>query len=107
MKKKVYISGKVTGIKKEAARLFQEAEDFINKEGDFVAVNPMKLDHSQHDKSWEAYMKMCITALMDCDYIFMLNNWRWSEGARVELELATTLRIKRIDVDSSGKIKLI
>ena len=58
---------------------------------DSKIINPMKLDHSQHDKSWEAYMKVCIIARCQCDMIAMLPNWQDSKGANVELEIATQL----------------
>jgi hypothetical protein len=53
----------------------------------------MKLEHN-HDKSWEAYMRVCIVALMSCNAIFMLSNYYQSKGAMIELALAKELGIK-------------
>jgi len=84
--KKIYISGKITGIEDQAAQLFEQAETDIRNAG-FEPVNPMKLNH-KHDKSWESYMKADLKALLDCDGIFMLDNWSDSKGALIELDLA-------------------
>ncbi len=92
--KKAYISGKITGIENQAEGLFNEAEQEVRDLG-FEPVNPMKLNH-EHDQSWEAYMKEDIKALCDCDVIYMLNNYKDSLGARVELNLANNLKIKVI-----------
>jgi hypothetical protein len=94
VKKKVYISGKITGIETEAETLFQKAEDQLVKLG-FEPVNPMKLNH-QHDLSWHSYMKEDIKALCDCDAICMLKNWKDSKGAIIEHMLAIQLGIEPI-----------
>src|SRR5690554_148008 len=91
---KVYIAGKVTGIEEEAYVLFNEVEQALIKEG-YEAINPMKLPHD-HDKSWEAYMKECISILTSCDYIILLPNWKDSKGARLEQAIAYNLKIKEI-----------
>ena len=93
-KHKIYLSGKITGMETEAKYVFAAAEEKLKKEyPDSKIINPMKLDHSQHDKSWEAYMKVCIIALCQCDMIAMLPNWQDSKGATLELDLATQLNI--------------
>lgn len=89
---KIYISGKITGIEKEAEAIFEEAENNLKLLG-YEVVNPLKLNHN-HDKSWHAYMKEDIKALCDCDHIFMLDNWLDSKGARIEFEIACKLDIK-------------
>lgn len=91
-KKKTYISGKITGIEKVAAFRFAAAESFLMDIG-AEPVNPMKLDHSQHDKSWPSYMRVCIAALVQCDEILMLDNYRNSPGAMLELHIATLLQM--------------
>jgi hypothetical protein len=39
-------------------------------------------------------MKEDIKFLLDCDFIFMLDNWQESRGAIIELNLAMNLKIK-------------
>jgi hypothetical protein len=72
MKKKIYISGKITGIESEARDLFESAEQFLEALG-YDPINPFKLNHN-HDKSWHAYMKEDVKALCECDEIYMLRS---------------------------------
>ena len=88
---KIYISGKISGIENEAAKLFAKAEKELQEKG-FETVNPMTLNH-QHDKSWQSYMKEDIKALCECDEIFMLSNWTDSMGAIIEHTIAMYLGI--------------
>lgn len=91
MKEKVYISGKVTGMVEEAILLFKAAENELRQMG-FEPVNPITLNH-QHDQTWHSYMREDVKALCDCDAIYMLTNWRASEGAKVELSVANHLEL--------------
>jgi hypothetical protein len=94
---KIYISGRITGLDlDECAKTFQEVENILTNQMGYEVVNPMKLSHD-HDKKWESYMKECIKALMDCDFIFVIEKGiEHSEGAKIEIELAKKLNIKRI-----------
>jgi len=96
---KVYISGKITGIESEAYNLFDKAEKELCSNG-YIVVNPMLIEHN-HDKSWESYMKACIKSLCDCNAIYMLSNWQKSRGAKIEWELAYTLRLQILYEDYS------
>ena len=90
MKKKIYISGGITG-NKNAQSDFEGAEFFLRAKG-FNVVNPMKLDHSNATK-WEDYMKLDIAELMKCDAIYLLNSWQTSRGATIEHNLALSIGI--------------
>lgn len=93
--KRIYISGKITGLEENYAKsLFDYAENWWKEKG-FEPVNPMKIEHN-HNLSWESYMKEDLKALMDCDYIFMLDNWTSSKGAIIEHDLAKELGIEII-----------
>lgn len=89
---KIYISGKITGIEDEAEKLFAEAEIILREMG-CDPINPFTLNH-EHDKSWKSYMAQDIKALVDCDTMFMLSNWKNSTGARIERKIAKYLGIK-------------
>jgi hypothetical protein len=52
----------------------------------------MKLNH-EHDKSWENYMLVDINALFKCDAIYMLKNWFYSKGSRIERAIAIEMDI--------------
>lgn len=93
MAKKVYISGKISGLKYiDALYNFQTAEDDLIAKGCEV-VNPMKLDHD-HDKSWKSFMRVDLKAMLDCDTIYMLEGYKDSPGAMVEFRLACDLKMK-------------
>lgn len=89
--KKIYISGRITSIEEQAAVLFQEAKKFLIDQG-FEVINPMELDHD-HGLSWAEYMRVDIKALCDCQYIYMLKNWKESKGAILEHLIATELEM--------------
>lgn len=90
--KKIYIAGKVTGLPKlECTMNFGAAQVAIEKMG-HEAINPLVVVNDWKAK-WEVAMKKCISALMDCDMILMLDNYNDSPGATVEMDLARTLKI--------------
>ena len=94
--KKVYISGKISGLEfADAYSNFEFAEKYINLLNNHVAVNPMKLEHV-HDQSWESFMLEDIKALFECDAIYMLKNWGNSKGARIERSIAIETNIEII-----------
>lgn len=93
MTKKCYISGKISGIEHQAPELFANAEKEVVLLG-FQPVNPMTINHSGHDQSWEGFMKEDIKALMDCDAIYLLRNFRTSKGANIEKILAEELKME-------------
>lgn len=92
---KVYISGKVTGLSNYKA-IFEEAEKKLRALG-LMPVNPVKNGEVLGWK-WEDYMKDDIKLLCDCDYIYQLENWEESEGAKFEYEVAKTLGIPILEV---------
>jgi len=92
IEKRVYISGKITGLY-NAEKLFEIAEKEINNFG-FDAVNPMKLKHV--NKNWSDCVKKDIIELCRCDTIYMLSNWKGSKGAILEHHIAKELKMEII-----------
>lgn len=89
-KKKIYISGCITG-NKNAFTEFDGAEHFLKAKG-FEVINPMKLDHKENS-TWEDFMRADIAELMKCDAIYVLNGWEVSRGATIERDLCLKLNI--------------
>ena len=94
--KKIYISGKITGdpdyrekFKEEAARLYYLG---------YYPVNPAAMVPS--DKSWAAAMKIVVSAMLLCDGVSLLPDWKKSKGAKIEVKLARKLGM---DVRDSKK----
>jgi hypothetical protein len=100
---KVYICGPITGLDYEERKItFATAAKQIADKG-HTPINPMALDHSGHDKSWQSYMKVCIKALVDCDRIYYLTSGSTDEqfvssrGVKLEDKLAWMLGIKKLN----------
>ena len=80
---KIYIAGKVRGLKNYRA-VFRKAEKKLQEQGN-ITLNPAELPEGMNG---EDYMRICIPMLEVADAIYMLKNWRDSEGAKVELAYA-------------------
>ena len=90
--KRIYISGPISNTPHELAfEAFEDAENKLRARG-YEPVNPMKLPHD-HDKTWSAYMREDIIALMGCDEVCFLYDSEYSTGAMIEIELAKKLGI--------------
>jgi hypothetical protein len=120
---RIYISGAVSDIDYcEAQARFNAAQAVLEARGGYEVVNPLNLQkwavkslekgfldeevlHVEHkesgrqravspDEFWRECMDVCLRELLRCDAIYMLNNWRTSRGARVELAVAIELGIE-------------
>lgn len=112
-KKRVYISGPITGMDSGAcSNSFDDAEKLLTEAG-FDALNPYRLmpaddcicgddgttDSSAH--SWSCYMKRDLREMLGCDAIFMLSGWSNSHGARLEMHIAASCDME-IFFDADG-----
>lgn len=93
--KRVYISGKITGepIEQVIAK-FAETEFKLAKNG-YDPVNPLKNGLPQ-ESAWEHHMRVDISLMMTCNAIYMLPDWKFSTGARIEKQLADDLKFEFI-----------
>ena len=94
-KKRVYISGQITGLdEREYKAFFKQAEGILRQFG-YDPINPTALDETENTEhwSWHDYMKRDIKLLCGCDYIYLLSNWRNSKGAKFEYMIADMLQI--------------
>ena len=99
-KKKVYISGQITGLEKTAyMTLFEIMEGNIKKAG-YEPVSPVRYTEFENpdDMEWSDFMRRDIKMLCDCDYICLLPNWKKSKGARLEATIADQLGIPCINL---------
>lgn len=101
MHKKIYLSGKITGLTyEEALALFEYAEKEALKIAEEV-INPMKLPFElfkpadPENITWGEYMVNDLHAIMNLgiDSIYMLKNWEESDGARIEFFIAQTKKM--------------
>lgn len=94
---KVYISGPITGIDFGNRFAFSCARSALELCG-YEVVDPSEVQLDD-EATWTDYMRADLKLLLDCDFIYMLEGWEDSRGARLERELAKNLRIKEIDLD--------
>lgn len=99
--KKIYIAGKVTGENQaECIAKFKKAQCQIEDSG-HEAVNPLEVV-GDWNATWRDAMKKCLTALIDCDAILILDDWHSSKGAKIEFRLAMDLGMT---IMSGGQIR--
>jgi len=103
---KIYISGQITGLKfEEAKKKFIEASQFLLKNYHAYIVNPLDDFNYQKNKTWNEYMINDIKWLLECDTIFMLDNWQKSRGARIEHFIAKETGKVILYQDEKTKLK--
>lgn len=84
---KVYISGPITGTNDYMKR-FNNAQKYLESKG-YSVVNPALVNSNlPKDTSYDEYMDMSFVMLRMCDAIYMLKGYEYSEGAKVELNVA-------------------
>ena len=88
--KRIYISGKMTGLEAhEIAQNFKDAKKQLCRP-DVIPISPTGIDYG--DKlAWAEYMRLDEVLIQICDAIYMLSNWQDSPGACHELEYARSL----------------
>lgn len=95
---KVYISGPMTGYPELNFPAFFKMEDVLKRNG-WEILNPAR---NPKQESWSDYMRIDIKMLMDADSILMLKGWENSNGAKIELDLASKIGIERIYLKMEG-----
>ena len=102
---KVYLSGKISGVEDLNRPKFERAEKELNAKG-YDVVNPHKLFPAEPIRAWDEYMKNDIKHMMDCDMVAVLDDWKDSPGACIEVNLAFCLRMKVVSADTFEPIQL-
>lgn len=90
-RRKLYLSFPITGREAEERRAFaNEMIEALNKfMPGYDVVNPLdnKLEYDVH---WSKHMKADIAMLLECDAIYMCEDWQWSHGCKLEHDIATS-----------------
>ena len=101
--KSIYLSGKITGLSLiEASKKFSEAERILVNVA--KVINPYEIglpDEHQwisegisEKERWERHMDRDLDLLRNCDCIYMLDNWKESTGAIIEIKEAISHNIQ-------------
>jgi hypothetical protein len=90
MDNKVYICGKTLPAK-VSIKTFGVHEAFIES-NNYNVINIMNIAPSIRDS--DSFMTLRIRLLKKCEYIYVLDNAKDCEDARIELEIANKLGIK-------------
>ena len=75
----MYISGKMKGLD-DFKTHFNKIEELYKDK--YFIVNPCRIEHTS-DK-WEDRILVDLNIIKECDAIYMLDNWKDSNGAQVE-----------------------
>lgn len=90
----VYVAGKVTGLPTEEVKAkFDKAKAYLEAQN-FKVLNPC--DFIMPEESWHTAMRMASTMLNMADHIYLLKDWKDSEGATWEFHQAVKFQINCI-----------
>ena len=93
MKPRIYISGAIEHHNlQQRMYAFDHAARFLSLMG-LDPVNPFENGVSQ-EAAWSEHMRVDIVNLLGCDYIYMLKGGELSQGAKLELDVATSCGIR-------------
>lgn len=95
---KVYISGPMTGMENLNRAAFLTAAEQLQRRG-YEPVNPAEVELAL-GATWSDYMRADLKLLMDCDAVAVLDGWRRSKGAKLEVHIAEKLGMLVLPVDS-------
>ena len=98
MKKKVYISGRISDLPREQyMTMFRIAEEMLRKKG-YEPVNPTRFFMCKYIwlyrlLGYRLTLLYDLWLLMRCDHIYKLTGWRDSKGANIESCVAYHFKI--------------
>lgn len=87
---KLYIAGRIAK-EPDYRQKFATASDEIADMGHWP-INPCSLHDDCTHQKWEEWMVCDLHAMLDCDGVYALRDWKNSPGATVEIELAIRLK---------------
>ena len=80
----IYIAGKMTGVPDKGRAKFAAAAKMLQDKGHIV-LNPAELPDGMPGSN---YMPICLSMVGVADAVYALDNWRDSNGARIEVRYA-------------------
>lgn len=96
---RLYVAGPMSGCDEWNYPAFHEAARRLRAKG-YDVVSPAELDEEGHvvgSKPWEWYMRRDLWALLGCEAVAVLDGWRQSKGASLEVYVASALGMPIVD----------
>lgn len=100
----IYLSGPMKGITRRNFPEFNKIASQLRKKG-FSVINPaqinvgLKSDYKNKKEFYNACLKRDIRALVDCNSIVMMEGWEKSNGAYLELYIASKIGLSILFVN--------
>lgn len=89
MSKTIYLSGPMTGLPNNNFDAFNDAALFFREMG-YEVINPAEIAPDT-TLTWHQCMREDIKALMDCELLVLLTGWEASQGAHLEMHIASRI----------------
>ena len=102
-KAKIYIAGRVTGVKPEVyEKQFAAVKAELEKAGHEV-INPLADIPHEDTTNWGLTIMECLPYVAQCDCIAMLPGWERSDGAQIEYHFARGHHLQVLQVRPVGR----
>jgi hypothetical protein len=102
-KKKVYISGPMTGRPDFNYPAFHKAEEYIKSLG-YIPLNPARNFGGRTDLPREVYLRKDVEMLLQANEVWVLPGWQEGEGSKLEVAIAQALNIPVVEYDTQTPI---
>ena len=102
-KAKIYIAGRVTGLKPEQYEpMFATVKKELEAAGHEV-INPLTDIPHEDVNNWALTIMECLPYVAQCDCIALLPGWEKSDGAQMEYHFARGNQLQVLQVRPVGK----
>lgn len=102
-KAKIYIAGRVTGLKPEQYEpMFATVKKELEAAGHEV-INPLADIPHEDAGNWPLTIMECLPYVAQCDCIALIPGWEKSNGAQIEYHFARGLKLQVLNVRPVGK----
>ena len=102
-KAKIYIAGRVSGVKPEVyEKQFATVKAELEKAGHEV-INPLTDIPHEDTTNWGLTIMECLPYVAQCDCIAMLPGWEKSDGAQIEYHFACGHKLQVLQVRPVGR----
>ncbi|KXB66164.1 hypothetical protein HMPREF3181_00909 [Parvimonas sp. KA00067] len=101
----IYLSGKISGDKNYKEK-FEKYKKKFTAEG-YIVLNPAEISLPEYSNSWYQYMMVCLNLLKNADIIFLLDDYKDSTGALIELEFAKKMNKTIWYYEEKERLKIV